>query len=234
MFQLDDASTNSVFQSLKGKLIVSCQASHGEPLDHLDALTRMAASVLRGGAGGLRAEGVQRVIAFRAITDLPIIGIVKTFDANGEVYITPDFLSARALSDANADIIGLDCTSRRLSAEEPWPKLIHRIHQQLGRPVCADIATFEEGIAAEKAGADAVATTLYGYTAETMGVRTVSWPLVEKLVERLKVPVIVEGHVTQPEEVRRALDAGASSVVVGSAITRPELITARFVEATRR
>ena len=227
-------ASDSLLQAIKGKLIVSCQASQGDPLDHLESLTRMAASVLRGGAGGLRAEGVERVAAFRAITDLPILGIVKSYDANGDVYITPDFQSAQELSNANTDIIALDCTQRRLLSNEPWPELIQRIHHQLTRPVCADIATLEEALAAEQAGADMVATTLYGYTAETLGARTVSWPLVQTLVDRLKIPIIVEGHITEPGEVRKALSMGAHAVVVGSAITRPQTITARFVEATRR
>jgi N-acylglucosamine-6-phosphate 2-epimerase len=232
--QRPTSSRTSIFASLEGRLIVSCQAAQGDPLDHIDTLTRIAASVLRGGAGGLRAEGEERLVAFRAITDLPIIGIIKTYDANGDVYITPDFKSAKAVSDAGADIIALDCTRRRLVESEPWPALIARIHSELGRPVCADIATVEDAIAAENAGSDAVATTLYGYTAETQRHRTVSWSLLEQLVARLKIPVILEGHATQPEEVRRALDIGVNSVVVGSAITRPETITARFVEATRR
>jgi len=192
----------------------------------------MAASVLRGGAGGLRAEGVERVTAFRGLTSLPIIGIVKTFDANGEVYITADFRSAESLSDVKADVIALDCTTRRLLSKEPWPGLIRRIHGELGRPVCADIATVEEGLAAANAGADVVATTLYGYTVETSGARAVSWTLLQALTEQLDIPVILEGHVTSPEQVRRAFDLGVHSVVVGSAITRPETITARFVEAS--
>jgi putative N-acetylmannosamine-6-phosphate epimerase len=88
-------------------------------------------------------------------------------------------------------------------------------------------------MAAQEAGADAVATTLYGYTDETQGQRSFSWPLLEVLVEHLNIPVIAEGHISQPEEVRRALDLGAHAVLVGSAITRPETITARFVAATR-
>jgi N-acylglucosamine-6-phosphate 2-epimerase len=221
----------SVFAELRGRVIVSCQASAGDPLDHIDTLTRMAASVLRGGAGGLRVEGVERIRAFRAMTELPLIGMIKTFDANGDVYITPDFKSACAVADAGADIVALDCTERRMREAEPWPVLIERIHGELGRPVCADIATLEDAVAAEIAGADAVACTLYGYTAETAGMRAVSWPLIEALVARMGIPVILEGHITQPEEVRRALAMGVNSVVVGSAITRPESITARFVRA---
>jgi N-acylglucosamine-6-phosphate 2-epimerase len=225
------ASAREIFQALKGRLIVSCQASAGDPLDDLDTLTRIAASVLRGGAGGLRAEGVERIEAFRRLTELPLIGLIKATDADGDIYITPDFASARAVSEAGADIIALDCTERRLREAEKWPELIRRIHDELGRPVCADIATVDDAVAAQSAGADAVASTLYGYTSETAGRREVSWALIEALVARMTVPVIVEGHVNRPEEMRTALDMGAHSVVVGSAITRPETITARFVRA---
>jgi N-acylglucosamine-6-phosphate 2-epimerase len=231
--QSSNASRNSPLDAIRGRLIVSCQASGGDPLDNLDTLTRIATSVLRGGAGGLRAEGVPRLAAFRAITQLPIIGLIKTYDTNGDVYITPDFSAAKAISDAGADIIALDCTARRLTAPEPWPELIRRTHTELNRPVLADIATLEDALAAEHAGADAVATTLYGFTPETARRHTVSWPLIQSLVAHLTIPVLVEGHVTNPEEVRRALALGATAVVVGSAITRPETIAARFAEATR-
>ncbi len=225
------ASRNSPIEALRGQLIVSVQAGERDPLDHLDTLTRIATSVLRGGAGGLRAEGIARIAAFRKLTELPIIGIIKTHDANNDVYITPDFRSAQAISDAGADIIALDCTARRLTAAEPWPQLICRIHAELNRPVLADIATLEDALAAQNAGADAVATTLYGYTADTAGRRTISWPLMESLIARLTIPIFLEGHVTHPGEMRQALDMGATAVVVGSAITRPQTITARFVKA---
>jgi N-acylglucosamine-6-phosphate 2-epimerase len=228
----DHFSAKAIFESLRGRLIVSCQAAEGDPMDDLDTLRRMAASVLRGGASGLRAEGVERIRAFRAMTEVPIVGIIKKYDASGEVYITPDFASAQAVSGAGADIVALDCTTRRLREVEPWPELIARIHGELGRVVMADIATVEEAVAAEGGGADAVASTLYGYTAETAGARTISWELIAGMVARVKVPVIVEGHVTRPDEVRRALEMGACAVAVGSAITRPQTITERFVRAT--
>jgi N-acylglucosamine-6-phosphate 2-epimerase len=231
--QGSNSSFNSPFDRLRGRIIVSCQAAEGDPLDDLDTLTRIATSVLRGGAGGLRAEGTARIVAFRALTQLPIIGIVKTYDVNGDVYITPDFHSAKTISDAGADIIALDCTARRLSAPEPWPELIPRIHSELHRPVLADIASLDDALAAERAGADAIATTLYGYTAETQGIRTPSWPLLQSLVAHLTIPILVEGHITHPPEALLALEMGAAAVVIGSAITRPETITSRFVEVTR-
>lgn len=116
-----NASANSPFEALRGGLIVSCQAAEGDPLDNIDTLTRIATSVLRGGASGLRAEGVTRISAFRAITQLPILGIIKTCDANGDVYITPNFHSAKAVSEAGADIIALDCTLAASPQPNPGP-----------------------------------------------------------------------------------------------------------------
>lgn len=226
-------SPADTLQALRGTLIVSCQASAGDPLDSLDTLRRMAAAVLLGGAGGLRAEGAERVAAFRQLTPLPILGLVKTFDPSGNVYITPDFASAAAVSEAGADIVALDCTRRRLTEAEPPPGLIRRIQGELGRLVCADIATLGDAEAAQDAGANLIATTLCGYTADTAGTRTVDWALVNALVRRLRIPVLVEGHITAPYEVSEALRLGAHAVVVGSAITRPQTITARFVAATR-
>jgi len=216
--------------SLRGKLIVSCQATPGDPLDHVDTLTRIAISVARGGAGGLRANGAVCIAAFRGEVNLPILGIHKRKMGN-EVSITPDFASAEALVKAGADVIALDCSAARHPEAEPWPSVIARVHAGLRTPVLADIATFDEALAAEAAGADAVATTLYGFTPETSGARTVNWEMVEKLANILRVPLIVEGHILQPQELRRAFDLGAFAVVVGSAISRPESITARFISA---
>ncbi|RZU42917.1 N-acetylmannosamine-6-phosphate 2-epimerase [Edaphobacter modestus] len=233
MFLSSDHEGEAILSSLKGKLIVSCQADPGDPMDDIDTITRMARAVLRGGAGGLRAEGSKTVKAFREITRVPVIGMVKAKDSKGEVYITPTFAAAKTVSVAGAHIIALDCTHRRLGEAEPWPELIQRIHGELGRPVLADIASVEDGLAALEAGADAVATTLYGYTAETAGIRQMSWPLLRSLIAVLTIPVIAEGHIQQPEDVRTALELGAHAVLVGSAITRPATITARFAAATQ-
>lgn len=218
--------------SLKNKLIVSVQAPPGDPLDNIDTLKRIAVAVMLGGACGLRADGVEAVAAFRAETTQPIFGIQKR-KIDQTLSITPDFASALAIAKAGADVIALDCTVARHPVAEPWPGLITRIHGELGKPVLADIATVDEALAAEDCGADAVATTLYGFTPQTNGARSVNWKMVATLVKKLSVPLIVEGHIVQPEEVCRALSLGAFSVVVGSAITRPEAITARFVGAIR-
>lgn len=218
--------------TLKNTLIVSCQAMPGDPLDNTDTLRRIALSVLRGGAGGLRANGADCIAAFRKETSVPIIGIFKRF-AGGKPDITPNFASAKSISDAGADVIGLDCSAGRFPTSEPWRPLLSRIQQELCRPVLADIASLDEALTAEQAGADAVATTMFGYTTETAGQSSINWKLVEQLVKSIRVPVILEGHVRQPEEVRRAFDFGIFAVVAGAAITQPESITARFVAGIR-
>ncbi|MGH9586674.1 MAG: N-acetylmannosamine-6-phosphate 2-epimerase [Acidobacteriaceae bacterium] len=225
--------TDVVFPaSCKGALIVSCQAPPGDPLEDTDCLTRIARSAARGGAGGLRANGPECVEAFRRETRLPVIGIWKR-KIDGAISITPDFASAEALALAGAEVIALDCSAARPEGSESWRGLIGRIHEELNRPVLADVATLDDALAAEAAGADAVATTMYGFTPETAGARAVNWAMVEEMVKRLGVPVIVEGHISQPEEARRALEMGAYAVVVGAAITRPESISTRFVAAMR-
>lgn len=216
--------------SLKGSLIVSCQAQPGDPLYHPDTLARMAASALRGGAAGLRANGADCIAAFRRVTSLPIIGIEKIKFGN-DVCITPDFAAAKTVANAGATVIALDCSIARHPAAQPWPELVARIHSELAVPVLADIATQDEAFTAEAGGVDAVATTLYGFTPQTAGIHAVNWDLVKRLASSLRIPLIVEGHISQPQEVRRALDLGAFAVVVGSAITSPQSIAARFTAA---
>jgi len=53
--------------------------------------------------------------------------------------------------------------------------------------------------------------------------------LLEKLVKNTQLPVILEGKVWEPSQVKKAFELGAHCVVIGSAITRPQLITKRFV-----
>ena len=100
-------------------------------------------------------------------------------------------------------------------------------------PVMADISTVEEGVAASEAGADLVATTLVGYTSYSKPSRTPDFHLITALIRSVHTPVIVEGHVSTPEEARQALNLGAFGVVVGAAITQPDWITHRFLDAMR-
>ena len=222
----------NIFAQLKGKLIVSCQASNGNPLEDINVLRRIALAVIQGGASGLRLNSAAQVVAIRRDTSLPIIGIEKKYGPKG-LRITPDFASAAALAQAGASIIALECTDRNWTNAEPWREIISRIHRELKLPVMADISTLEEAVAAVAAGADCVGPTLFGYTEHTQKHREFSWALLAQMREQVSVPIMAEGHISTPEEALRAIAGGAWSVIVGSAITRPGIITSRFVEAVQ-
>ena len=53
---------------------------------------------------------------------------------------------------------------------------------------------------------------------------------IKERVKETDKPVILEGRIWEPQEVTKAFELGAHCVVIGSAITRPQLITKRFVQ----
>ena len=103
---------DSVFQQIKGKLIVSCQALEDEPLHGSDMMARMAYAAACGGAAGIRANTPEDILAIRAVVSLPIIGICKVTYPDSEVYITPTLREVEALVAVSPDIIAIDATSR--------------------------------------------------------------------------------------------------------------------------
>ncbi|KFL26946.1 N-acetylmannosamine-6-phosphate 2-epimerase [Devosia sp. 17-2-E-8] len=212
----------------KGSLIVSCQARADNPLHGSVFMAAMALAARDGGAAGIRANGAEDVKAVKA-AGLPVIGINKVFSDAYPVYITPNFDSARALVEAGADIIALDCTPRSRDGEAP-EVLIRRIRDELGAEVFADISTLEEGIAAEQWGATYISTTLAGYTEYTTKTPGPDLDLVRALAARVKAPIVAEGRYNTPELARAAIDAGAYAVVVGTMITNPREITKVFAK----
>jgi len=221
--------------ALKDGLVVSCQTSAGNPVMGPGPMTLMALAAETGGAVGFRAEGALDVASIRATSSLPIIGIRKTSrSAAGGVFITPTFETAAEMADAGADIIALDGTARPRPSGQTLAGIISRIHDELGLPVMADTDSVDSGLYAEDAGADVIGTTLSGYTADIAITDLPDVGLVETLVGRLDRPVIAEGRYWTREEVAAAYTAGAFSVVVGSAITNPMMITRRMVAATPR
>lgn len=223
-----------VLERVRGGLVVSCQAPPGHPFRDPARILAMAEAAAAGGAAGLRLAGAEDIRAVRAALDLPIIGLRKVTSPGFPVYITPTLEDARAVVEAGADLVAVDATARPRPGGVEAAALIAGVRAQLGRPVLADVSTVEEGIAAAAAGADAVATTLAGYTGPGAPPGEPDLALVEVLVGRVEVPVIAEGRYRTPEEVARAFQAGAFAVVVGRAITDPVHLTRRFVAATPR
>lgn len=209
---------------------MSCQALEDEPLHGSSFMSAMARAAQIGGAKGIRANGPDDIKAIRQAVDLPVIGIFKQIHPEAEVFITPTFDSARTVVEAGADIVALDATRRLRPDRLKVSTLITEIKTRLDVPVMADVSTVEEGIAAAEAGADLVATTLVGHTPYTITQEEFDVEIIKTLVRSIAVPVIAEGGIWSPDEAVRALEAGAFAVVVGSAITRPQLITQRYTQ----
>lgn len=223
-----------VIQRLKNKVVVSVQAMPSEPLYLEKCMAAMMKSVVKGGAGGLRVAGTRDVKNAKTLFDVPVIGITKPdiIPSNYKeiVYITPEIKDVIALVDAGADIIAFDGTQRPRPNNTSLKDIIKFIH--INKKIAmADISTVEEGIEAAKLGADILSTTLAGYTLESKASPAgPDFPLLEKLVKSVDVPVCLEGRIWEPSDVDKAFEIGAHCVVIGSAITRPQLITKRFVQ----
>jgi len=215
--------------AVRGRLIVSCQALEGEPLHGADMMAKMARAAELGGAVAIRANSPDDIRAIKRAVKLPVIGLYKQGDSG--LYITPTFAAAAQLAAAGADVIALDCTARPRPDGSTRDELLARIQRELDLPIFADVATVEEARAAARAGAAMVAPTLAGYTAYSPPADGPAFALLADMTRDLALPVIAEGRIESPQQARQALQMGAWAVVVGSAITRPRSITARFARA---
>lgn len=218
-----------MLDGVKGNLIVSCQALADEPLHSSFIMGRMAIAAKEGGAVAIRAQGVSDINEIKEVTKLPIIGIIKRNYDDSEIYITPTMKEVDELLGTGCEMIALDATKRKRPNNENIKDLVDAIHEK-GKLAMADVSTFEEGIEAEKIGFDCISTTLSGYTPYSTQSNSVDFELLEELAKTVKIPVICEGRINTPEELKKAFDLGAYSAVVGGAITRPQQITKRFTD----
>lgn len=229
---------HKVVEELLGKVIVSCQAYEDTPLYGPNYMKAMAESVLLGGASGIRACWPQDIKAIREICDKPIIGIYKEFtDSNplDTVFITPTLQRAIEIIEAGADVLGIDCTIRPTREKKELIALLNEIKSKYPNvAIMADIATVEEGIFIAKSGlVDIVSTTLNGYTRDSVDQKTEkpNVEIIKELKKEIDIPINGEGRIWTVEDMKLVLDAGADMVTIGTAITRPHLITERFVKA---
>jgi N-acylglucosamine-6-phosphate 2-epimerase len=229
--------TSSILESLRGGLIVSCQADAAGPLGSPQVLAALAAAAELGGAVGIRANGPANIAAITRAVRIPVIGIYKVVTPGSDVYITPTFADAQAVhtaGDPPPAIIAFDATERRRADDGDWRTLLRRIQTELGALTMADVATRDEGLAAAEAGADIVATTLSGYTAATAAKRA-SGPDLELVhaLSNIGMPVFCEGRIHSPTLAAAALSAGAHAVVVGTAITAIDWVTQTYAAALK-
>ncbi len=225
----------AILEQVKGGLIVSCQALKTEPLHSSYIMSRMAYAAMLGGAVGIRANTVEDITEIKKTVDLPIIGIIKQDYEGYDVYITPTMKEIDALAECGVSVIALDATdsSKRSrpdgrSLDDSFGDIRKKYPDQL---FMADCSNYEEAMHAAEIGFDLIGTTMHGYTEYTKGVTLPDMDLIKSLVRDSKKPVVAEGGIWTPEQLKGVLDTGVWTVVIGGAITRPLEITKRFVAA---
>lgn len=219
---------------LKNKVIVSVQAQDNEPLNKPEHLLVLAQSVVNGGAGGLRLCGIENIKLITKNVNVPVIGLTKSeptpINWLDKVYITAAMKDLKELVKTNIEFVAIDGTNRP-RADNSMLKDQVELLQKEGKIVIADVSTLEEGINSAELGAHVISTTLSGYTKETRYKinEGPDYELLSDLTRTIPIPIILEGRIWEPHEVKEAFEIGAFAVVIGSAITRPHLITKRFV-----
>lgn len=226
----DDGMSEDVLKKIKGGLIVSCQARKGWPMYGAEIMAAFALAAKKGGAVGIRATGKENIKAIKASVDLPIIGINKIF-GNYPVYITPTYESAKEILEIGIDIIALDATNRERPNNESFCEIIKKIRKYYPSVlIMAEISTLEEARNASLMDVDIISTTLCGYTEESKNNDGVNFELIKNICKITNLPVIAEGKIRNEEDAVKAINSGAFAIVVGTSITRPEIITERYVE----
>ncbi len=224
---------NGSIAGFKNGLIVSCQSDNDDPFNMPTLIAKFALASEMGGAAGIRTEGIENIKAIRSVVDLPIIGMIDGHFENGWICITPDFKDAEAIIEAGADILALDVTPRKRPNGMDGIEFFEEVRNRFSVPIIADIATFEEGVRAAEMGADAVATTLSGYTEYTHNrlQQEPDYVLIEELSRALSIPVIAQGRILTPQQAKEAVLKGAFCAVAGTAISRPREMTKKFVSS---
>ncbi len=223
-------SSIETLTKIKGALIVSCQALEDEPLHSSEIMARMAKAALMGGAVGIRANTPEDCMEIKKHVDLPLIAIYKKVYGSNDVYITPTIEEIKKLLPVNPEIIAVDATKRARPDRKTLEEFFKEIKEVYSGLIMADISDYEEALDAERIGFDIVSTTLSGYTDYTQDRSKPDIELIKSLHKVVKIPIIAEGNVETPSMAAECLKAGAWAVVVGGAITRPQLITKKFVD----
>ena len=226
-----------LFERMRGTIVVSCQATPGEPLYMKDQsiMYLMARAAKQAGAKMIRTSSARDIMEIKEETGLPVIGLIKREYPGYTGRITMTMREVDECMEAMADIVSIDCTFNErgdgltpgeflAKVKEKYPNII----------IMADCATLEEAVAAYEAGADLVGSTMNGYTPQTRDCKgEPNYELVRDMVAALPCPVIAEGRVHTPEQARKMLQLVAWAVVVGGAITRPLEIATRFMDAVK-
>lgn len=223
----------ALIEPMKGGLIVSCQTQPDEPIYTPNMSTKFAECAEWAGAVGIRANSPDQIRDIKAHVKLPVIGLWKVWHDDTDVFITPTMKEVDALVEAGADIVAMDCTAQIThEGTQAWDLLPQAKAKYPDLITFADVSNAEEARRAVENGADIVAPTLYGYTAETSHIEGADYRMFGEFCREFgdKAYVMMEGHIYTPEDAMKCIFLGAHAVVVGSAITRPHYTTKRFVD----
>ncbi|HQK96063.1 MAG TPA: N-acetylmannosamine-6-phosphate 2-epimerase [Armatimonadota bacterium] len=219
-----------LMDSLRGRLIVSCQAAPDSPLGKPETLAALAECAVLGGAAAIRADGPENIRAITGRVDVPVLGIYKKHYEGFEPYITPTVAEAMAVIEAGAKLLAVDATPRPRPGACALADIVTVAHD-CGVPVMADCSAVDDARFAQDAGADLLGTTLAGYTPYSRQIAGPDFELIGEIAEVCERPVVAEGRIHSPAEAARALIEGAFAVVVGTAITAPQAITSWYANA---
>ena len=219
---------------LKRGLIVSCQAVKGEPLYGYGIMHLFAKAAKEGGATGIRAL-VDDIDSIKDEVGLPIIGLVKEIYDDSEIYITPTKAEIDRLLATKCDVLCMDATLRSRPGGITLEELYNYARSKAdGREIMADVSTIEEAINADKLGFDYISTTMRGYTPYTKDYAIPDVDFVKECLEKVQnAKVIAEGGVFEVAHMEAISKVNPYAVVVGSAITRPKVITERLLGALK-
>ena len=221
----------NILSKLKNGLIVSCQAENDSPFNSPEDVAKFAIAAIQGGAVGIRSAGIEKTKKILEYVNVPVIGLTKSNFEDGLVCITRELGDVESLLHIGTQIIAIDGTFRTFN-KLTGPDFISEVKSKFDCIVMADIAREEEAIACINAGANCISTTLNGYTPETIQekFKGCNFELLKSLSSKVNVPVFAEGRFNSKDDAAKAIRIGAWAVVVGTAITRPHIITSWFVE----
>lgn len=232
-----DSTLEAKIRSLKGSLIVSCQALPAEPMHSSFIMGRFALAAYQSGAKGIRANTKEDIAEIQKNVDLPIIGIVKRDYDDSPIYITPTMKEIDELMEVKPEVIAMDATDRLRPGGVTIDDFFHEVKSRFpDQLLMADCSTVEEALHADALGFDFIGTTMVGYTPESKGdhIEANDFEILRKILAKAKHLVIAEGNIDTPQKLVRVTQLGVYSTVVGSIITRPQVITKKFTDALKK
>ncbi|AGW42734.1 indole-3-glycerol phosphate synthase [Leifsonia xyli subsp. cynodontis DSM 46306] len=203
----------------------------GSPLRNPSIMVSLALAAQKAGAAGIRAEGAEDISQIVRAVQIPVIGIRKKHYDGGEVYITPTRFEVDEIAGAGATILALDATTRPRPGGETLECVVSHA-KALGLIVMADLSRAEDAGPAVEAGADVLVTTLVAASEQDIRPGGPNLSVIERLAQSFPDrQIIAEGRFAGPKDVQGALRAGASTVVVGKAVTDAYALTIDLVAA---